>query len=108
MKQKLDPKLEIIVDTLKAEFQPKRMFLFGSRANNTHTSNSDFDIVLVVDKTDRTRIENMRQARASIHAAANVSADVFVYDQEEFDTWKEEFSSIPETALNTGKEIDLG
>lgn len=108
MAQQIDEKLNLIIDTLKTEFQPKRMFLFGSRANSTHHSDSDYDIVLVVEKTEQSRIENMRQARAAVRAAAGVSADVFVYDENEFNEWKEEFSSIPETALNTGKELDLG
>jgi hypothetical protein len=50
----------------------------------------------------------MRLARQIVRETAGVSADVFVYDEAEFEEWKEEFSSIPETAINTGKEIDLG
>jgi hypothetical protein len=33
---------------------------------------------------------------------------VWIYSEAEFNDWKDEFSSIPETALNTGKEIELG
>lgn len=103
-----DPKLKTILETLKKEFTPIRIFLFGSRANgNTHID-SDYDFVIVVKETSKTRIENMRLARTLIRKAANVSADVFVYDENEFNAYKNEFSSIPETALNTGRELDLG
>jgi hypothetical protein len=36
-----------------------------------------------------------------------ITADVFVYSEKEFEEWKNEFNSIPETAIHTGKEIDL-
>jgi len=37
-----------------------------------------------------------------------VSADVFFYSEQEFDEWKNEFSSIPELALREGQELNLG
>ena len=101
-------KLEIILQTLKKEFSPLRVFLFGSQASGKATSGSDYDFVVVVKETDKTRIENMRVARSLIRNVAQVSADVFVYDQKEFDEYKNELSSVPETALNTGQELNLG
>ncbi len=74
---------------------------------NSH-SESDYDFVLVVKSTDKTRIENILRARAIVREVAGVSADVFVYDQKEFDEYKDELSSIPETAVNMGRELDLG
>lgn len=38
----------------------------------------------------------------------DVEIQVWVYSDEQFEDWKDEFSSIPETALNTGIEVDLG
>ena len=101
-------KVDLILEALKKEFNPLRVFLFGSRANENANSESDFDFVVVVKETNKTRIENMRRARALIREVAGVSADVFVYDKKEFDEYKDELSSVPETALNTGRELDLG
>lgn len=103
-----DPKLQTILDALKEEFNPKQVFLFGSQANQQANVDSDYDFVVVVKETQKSRIENMRTARALVRKVADVSADVFVYDQKEFDEYKTELSSIPETALNTGRELDLG
>jgi predicted nucleotidyltransferase len=104
-----DQKLKIILNALKKEFNPLRVFLFGSRAADVDsTADSDYDFVVVVKETNKTRIENMRKARSIVREAAQVSADVFVYDQNEFNEYKSELSSIPETALNTGRELDLG
>jgi len=103
-----DKKLSQIVEVLKEEFKPTRLFLFGSRANGTARKDSDYDFVLVVPKDKKSRLTNMAKARNILHQKCDVSADVFVYSQDEFDDWKDEFSSIPETAMNTGREIDLG
>ena len=103
-----EQKLKIILDALKREFNPSQVFLFGSQANQQTHVDSDYDLVVVVPETQRSRVENMRIARALVRKVAEVSADVFVYDQKEFDEYKNELSSIPETALNTGRELDLG
>lgn len=107
MASKKNNKLEQIVQVLKDEFKPSRLFLFGSQANNTATPDSDYDFVIVVPQSKKSRVENMADARALLQNKCGVSADVFVYSQKEFDENIKEFSSIPETALNTGREIDL-
>ncbi len=101
-----DPEFHNIVAKLKAEFLPQKMFLFGSRASVNFRENSDYDFVIVVDKTEKTRIENLIRA-SELFAKTNISVDVFVYPVDEFNDWKEEFNSIPELALNTGIEVDL-
>jgi predicted nucleotidyltransferase len=102
-----DPLLEQIIERLTSEFHPRRMFLFGSRANGTAHPDSDYDLVLVVEKSDRSGLDRMEQARLALKGL-KVSADVFVYTESEFDDWKTQFSSIPETALNTGRELKVG
>ena len=108
MIEKSDQKIQIILEALKQEFNPLQIYLFGSQANQQARIDSDYDFVVVVQETQKSRIENMRIARALVRKVAGVSADVFVYDQKEFDEYKNELSSIPETALNTGRELDLG
>jgi len=99
--------LNLITVALKEEFNPSRIFLFGSRVNGSARKDSDYDFLVVVKKTTKSRAENMlRASKALAHIDAQV--DVFVYSEKEFNEWKDELSSIPETALNTGKEIDLG
>lgn len=103
-----DPKLTKIVEILKKEFGPKRLFLFGSRASGTARDDSDYDFVVVVEETSKNRFENMGLANQALRSAGiSAAVEAFVYDQSEFDEWKSELSSIPETAVNTGAEIDL-
>jgi len=96
-----------IVALLKKEFKPTRVFLFGSRAVGTQHADSDYDFVLVVPGL-KNRFTAEVKARSLILNQFNLSADVFIYSKKDFDLWKDEYSSIPETALNTGKEIELG
>lgn len=96
-----------IKETLKVAYRPLRLFLFGSRANGTAIEKSDYDFVIVVSDPKKSSIEEMSKARSLVFKNHNVSADIFIYSEKQFEEWKYEFNSIPETALNTGVEIDL-
>ncbi len=96
-----------IILRLKNTFNPLKIFLFGSRVYGTDRADSDYDFAVVVAKTDKTRIENMRIAR-EILFDLNISVDVFVYDEDYFNDWKNELNSIPEVAFNLGLELPLG
>lgn len=100
------PYFKAIVARLKAEFRPKKLFLFGSRAYGEAREDSDYDFVLVTDKTDRGRIENLIRA-SEICRDIPISIDVFVYPEIEFLDWKDEFNSIPEIASTLGIEVNL-
>lgn len=98
--------LREITALLKKELNPSRLFLFGSRAKGTHRPDSDYDFVVVTKKKVKERYSG--SAHSLIQEKYGVSADVFVYSEKDFDEWKDQLSSIAETALNTGTEIDLG
>jgi predicted nucleotidyltransferase len=73
----------------------------------TNRPDSDYDFVVVVPKTEKTRAENMRIAKEAVFDL-NISVDVFVYDEAYFNDWKTELNSIPEVAHSLGLEIPLG
>ena len=102
-----DPILNEIVSRLSKEFHPSRIFLFGSRAKGTARPDSDYDLLLVVNEDTVRRLESMKRARRVLDDL-DVLTDVFVYSQKEFDEWKDELSSIPETALHDGMELKVG
>ena len=103
----LDPKIEQIAEELKRQFQPSRLFLYGSRANGTARPNSDYDFVMVLPVFDGNRFEIMHQISSMFWDKHNLAVQVWVYSQAESEFKKNDFNSIPETAMNTGKEIDL-
>lgn len=96
-----------IAQALKEKYNPKRLFLFGSQATGKANKDSDYDFVMVVPDAKKSSVEEMSHARSLLFQKFKISADVFIYSEKEFEDWKDEFSSIPETALNTGKEIEL-
>lgn len=101
-------KLREIAGVLQARYSPSRLFLFGSRAEGTSHSDSDYDFVMVLPRFSRDRMKVWEECRTLIRAECDVDADVFTYSEAEFQKYIKEFSSIPETAVNTGREIDLG
>ena len=77
MASKRDSKLKKIVEALKKEFKPSRMFLFGSRADGTFGRDSDYDFVLVVPHTKKSRIDNMVRAEEAVKKEVDARLDVF-------------------------------
>ncbi len=106
-KDKQTELIDQIKETLKDKYNPSRLFLFGSRANGTARADSDYDFVMVVPDAKKSSTEEMSKVRELIYQKYQVPADIFIYSEKEFEDWKDEFSSIPETALNTGKELEL-
>jgi uncharacterized protein len=105
----MDSKLNEIVLALKERFHPIRLFLYGSRTRGNSRPDSDYDFVIVVPDFDlKNRLQVMSEVSSNFRAKFGVEVQCWVYSQAEFDDWKDEFSSIPETALNTGREIELG
>ena len=104
-----DPKMEQITKWLKDSFKPTRLFLYGSRANKTFREDSDYDFVMVLPDFDKTqRYDLMMNIQRQSFEKLGINVQVWTYSQADFNDWKDEFSSIPETALNTGLEISLG
>ena len=102
-----DPVLKQAVEALAEVFQLEKVFLFGSRAKGDHSQDSDYDLLLVVEDTEEDRF--MRELKGlALVRHLDASFDLFIYTKSEFDNWKNELSSIPETAMNTGRELQLG
>lgn len=107
--QQNNEKLNQITERIKQKYKPLRLFLYGSRASGKYRDDSDYDFVMVLKNFNSDDRHNMMSEIASaIRSELGVDVQVWVYSEAQFNDWKDEFSSIPETALNTGKEIDLG
>ena len=104
-----DQKLSQIISLLKSEYTPTRLFLYGSRANRTYRPDSDYDFVMVLPTIEsKNRCMLMSAISSKLWSELDVEVQVWTYSEGDFQDWKDEFSSIPETALNTGREIELG
>jgi len=99
-----DPALQKIVSILKQDLKPEKIYFYGSRAQGTNNSDSDYDFVVVVKDSPLPVFERSVSTKRHL-SDLSLFADLFIYTQAEFDDWKDEFSSTPETALNTGYEV---
>jgi predicted nucleotidyltransferase len=76
---------------------PTKIFLFGSRSKGTARNDSDYDLVVVCKTTKDSKWASYDKARHFIFTNFGVLADVWVYSEQDFEDWKNEFGSIPET-----------
>ncbi|MDZ4675936.1 MAG: nucleotidyltransferase domain-containing protein [Oligoflexia bacterium] len=106
MTETKDLLLDQIRERLSKVFKPQKIFLWGSRASGTHSVDSDYDIIVVVDHSDVNMRERNLKAREAMWGIS-ASVDVFVFTQQEFDLQKEQFDSIPERVMTEGRELDI-
>jgi predicted nucleotidyltransferase len=101
-----DETLNSILSVLKPAFNPTKVYLFGSRANGTATTGSDYDLFMVVKDSDLEPRDRVLKARELLWNTPG-AVDLFIYTEAEFEDWKDEFSSIPHTAYTEGLELDF-
>ncbi len=98
-----------ITEELKNQFRPLRLFLYGSRANGKARPDSDYDFVMVLPEfDDKKRLDFQFELSEKFAKSLGVEVQVWTYSLTAFNERKDDFSSIPETAINTGREIELG
>ncbi len=99
-----DKNLTEIVQKLKAHFHPSKIYLFGSRANGTAKSDSDYDLFLIIKDSAQTKIERMQEANQVLWGRS-VSVDVFIYTEAEFNSFNDDINSIANTVSAEGLEL---
>ena len=100
-----DTQLSEILKRLEKEFHPDRIYLFGSRARGQASSESDYDLLLVIKDSPLSKIERMQKAQEALWGIWG-SADIVVFTQAEFDQLKEEPSSLVSTVLREGQLLN--
>jgi predicted nucleotidyltransferase len=81
---KMDKKIMEITDNIAKECMPKKIFLFGSYANNTNKSDSDLDFCIVLDMKDKRKIDILRSIRRKLYSISDIPLDLLIYDDKEF------------------------
>ncbi|MEK6773208.1 MAG: nucleotidyltransferase domain-containing protein [Bdellovibrionota bacterium] len=102
-----DAKLTEIVKKLTDRFKPKKVYLFGSRAKGTERPNSDYDLFLIVEKSDLPMARRMAEAEKTLWGLWS-PIDVFIYTEEEFEEWKNELNTVANTVFSEGRELPIG
>lgn len=106
VKNYTDQNLESILAQIIPEFNPKKIILFGSRANGLHSKKSDYDLFFIIPDSDLSKTELAQKAQKLTWRLGH-SVDYFFYTESEFNEWKLEINSIAYTAQNEGLELEF-
>lgn len=101
-----DTVLRQIVDRLVDTLHPARIYLFGSQARGDTGPDSDYDLMVLVDRPTEPRYRLSQKgyrALRGVHAAV----DVVVWDRETFDARLHLKASFPATVVREGKLLHV-
>ena len=97
-----DPILHEIVDRLVAALNPRRVYLFGSQARGDAGPDSDYDILVVVDRLDEPAYRLSQRAYRVLRGVP-AAVDIVVWDERTFDARGHLTASFPATVLREGR-----
>ncbi len=97
-----DPVLNEIVERLVALLHPESIYLFGSKARGEAGPDSDYDVMVVVAKSD---LPGYRRDQLAYRALSGirVAKDVIVLTHDEFESRAHLPASLPATVLREGR-----
>ncbi len=96
-------KIREIVQTIVAEFQPRRIILFGSQATGKASRDSDLDLLILTER-DVSPLALSRAIRRRV-AHFGVPVDILVKSMEEFEQFKSVIGTISYPADKFGKVL---
>lgn len=96
--------LACMLGKLIGEFQPECVYAFGSRARDDATSDSDVDLMLVVEQSDEPSYRRAQTAYGVL-GLHSLPTDILVWTREEFDRRSPNPATLPGTILREGKVL---
>ena len=91
---------------LASRHSPTQMFLFGSRARAEATSDSDYDILVVLESLSDKKYRLAQQACLALaQAGIATPVDVLFVGRDEFEQLKRVIGTLPNTVADGGKLI---
>ena len=92
--------LEKIIDRIVSKFSPEKVIVFGSVANGTAGSDSDVDILIIME-TELSYYRRSGPIRAAMRGIPVVT-DMIVLTPEEYEKLKDDESSFASEISKTG------
>jgi predicted nucleotidyltransferase len=99
----VDPPIEHITRTIVETFHPRRVVMFGSRARGDHRSDSDLDLMVVMESELPPRERAVRIDELFPHRLW--AMDILVYTPEEAEQQRQSRNSLVFTAEREGKVL---
>ncbi len=94
--------IQKFVNEIAEGYQPEKIYLFGSYANDTATADSDIDL-LIIKSTSLKKAQRNIQVRETIKTYPYVGMDIIVYTPEELRSGMKDVVNIGKEAIKTGK-----
>jgi len=84
LNDKSDSMLSNLVERLRGEFDPCRIYLFGSRAADSAQPESDFDCLVIVPETTESHFERQVRGQTALRGFPH-SVDLLIYTDAEWE-----------------------
>ena len=97
-----DPILAEIVRRLVAALKPDRIYLFGSQARGEAGPDSDYDVLVLVERPTEPRYRLSQKGFQALRGVP-VAVDVVVWDRETFDARLHIKASFAATVVREGR-----
>lgn len=94
--------IEQLVKEIAEGYQPEKIYLFGSYANGIPNFDSDIDLLVVKNTSERKHLRHIG-VRESIKTYPFVGMDIIVYTPEELKAVQNDVVNIAKEAINTGR-----
>ena len=93
-----------VILRLVSALSPERIYLFGSRARGDATHDSDYDLLVVVPRSEHPRYVREQAAyRALAGQGSGVPIEIVVLTREEFEQELPALASLPATVAREGR-----
>ncbi|MBI1390862.1 MAG: nucleotidyltransferase domain-containing protein [bacterium] len=105
--QKIDNTIQSMVEVIVKEIDPYMVILFGSRAAGEFSIESDFDFLIVDDKTfgpSRSRRKELARVWRAL-GRFDAPIDLLLYSQAEFNKWRQARNHIVSRAWVEGTVV---
>lgn len=96
-----DPLLREMVDRLVQTLDVDRIYLFGSRARGNFDSNSDYDLMVLVNSADEPLFRLSQRGYRALRGI-DAAVDVVVWARDAFDRRTHVPASFPATVVREG------
>ncbi len=95
---------KIIREKIYSEINPKQVILFGSYAYGTATKDSDIDLMIVEQKIIGSKVKEAVRIKRILNEV-DMSKDILVVSEDEFEFYKTEAGSVIRDAYERGEVL---
>ena len=102
MTTKLKDILQDLTDKLVIRFSPEKIYLFGSQAWGNPASDSDIDLLILLENSSEPKARRASIAYRAIREYANIPIDILVRTVDEFEPYSKIRATLQYKIANDG------